>query len=211
MRLWQLALALVTLVSAGTAPAAGGKTVDRMYVLDCGNIRLLDKGRYISPGENVGVEINLLNSCYLIRRGKDWVLWETGFSDATAGQPPSTGPIQGSLAVSLQSQLLKLGLKPGDLKYVMISHTHPDHSGNVDLFGSVPLLMQRTEYDFAFAPSKKPPFSPDRPVEKLEGDRDVFGDGSLVLVATPGHTPGHQSLLVHLKRTGYVLLESFWS
>jgi glyoxylase-like metal-dependent hydrolase (beta-lactamase superfamily II) len=87
---------------------------------------------------------------------------------------------------------------------VAVSHTHPDHVGNVTLFPQSTLLVQKAEYDW---PSPLGPrFKPDHPVAKLEGDHDVFGDGSIVIVSTPGHTPGHQSLLVKLPRTGAVLL-----
>jgi N-acyl homoserine lactone hydrolase len=65
--------------------------------------------------------------------------------------------------------------------------------------------MQRAEYDWAFSQEKKP-FAPEHPVTKLDGDKDVFGDGSVVILSTPGHTPGHQSLLVHLPKTGWVVL-----
>ena len=51
----------------------------------------------------------------------------------------------------------------------------------------------------------RPRFKPEHPVTKIEGDHDVFGDGSAVLLATPGHTPGHQSILLRLARTGPIL------
>ena len=111
----------------------------------------------------------------------------------------------------MASQLVEIGVKPGDLRFVAISHTHADHAGNVDLFPGVTLLIQKAEYDPAFAPAtppRRPPFSPDQKVEKVEGDRDVFGDGSVLLFSTSGHTAGHQSLLVHLEKTGWVLLTS---
>jgi glyoxylase-like metal-dependent hydrolase (beta-lactamase superfamily II) len=65
--------------------------------------------------------------------------------------------------------------------------------------------MQRAERAWAFAGDKRP-FSPEHPVTELEGDRDVFGDGSVVILSTPGHTPGHQSLLVRLPETGWIVL-----
>jgi N-acyl homoserine lactone hydrolase len=66
--------------------------------------------------------------------------------------------------------------------------------------------MQKAEFDFAFAPGKNPPFKVERPIRKLEGDHDVFGDGSVTILSTPGHTPGHLSLLVHLPKTGWLVL-----
>jgi glyoxylase-like metal-dependent hydrolase (beta-lactamase superfamily II) len=80
----------------------------------------------------------------------------------------------------------------------------------------VPLLIQKAEYDYYFAPGKagiaKPPsdarptLSKEHPVNLVQEDLDVFGDGSVMIVFTPGHTPGHQSCLVHLARTGWILL-----
>jgi glyoxylase-like metal-dependent hydrolase (beta-lactamase superfamily II) len=207
MKRISLALVIATAFAwAGLSFAAEDATVDRLYVLDCGGIHLSDQAQFLSPGVNEGQPIDLLNSCYLIQHGKDWLLWDTGFSDAMVGKAPNPGPIQAKVSVTLASQLESLGVKPSALKYVAISHTHGDHSGNVDLFQGVPVLMQKAEYDTAFAPSKKPPFSPDHPVQKIEGDHDVFGDGSVRILSTTGHTPGHQSLLVHLKKTGYVIL-----
>jgi N-acyl homoserine lactone hydrolase len=86
-----------------------------------------------------------------------------------------------------------------------ISHTHPDHIGNVELFPQVMLYVQKAEYEWP-AEGGAPRFDPKHPVTLLEGDRDVFGDGSVVIISTPGHTPGHQSLLVRLPKTGAVVL-----
>jgi glyoxylase-like metal-dependent hydrolase (beta-lactamase superfamily II) len=97
-------------------------------------------------------------------------------------------------------------VKPADIAYVAVSHTHRDHVGNVDMFPSSTLLIQKAEVDFAFAADKPSPFKRDRPMRMLEGDLDVFGDRSVTIVSTPGHTPGHQSLLVRLPKTGWLLL-----
>jgi glyoxylase-like metal-dependent hydrolase (beta-lactamase superfamily II) len=106
---------------------------------------------------------------------------------------------------TLASQLDQLGVKPADIRYVAVSHTHPDHIGNVTLFPQSMLLVQRAEYEWP-NPLGVGRFKPDHPVTKLEGDKDVFGDGSIMIISTPGHTPGHQSLLVKLPKTGAVLL-----
>jgi glyoxylase-like metal-dependent hydrolase (beta-lactamase superfamily II) len=96
-------------------------------------------------------------------------------------------------------------VKPSDLKAMAVSHTHPDHIGNVEMFPSTMLYVQKTEYEWP-GPNGQPRFNPAHPVTLLEGDRDIFGDGSLIILSTPGHTPGHQSLLVKLPKTGAVLL-----
>ena len=111
-----------------------------------------------------------------------------------------------SRAKTLAAQLTEIGVKPEDIAFVAVSHTHGDHVGNVDMFPSSTLLIQKAEVDFAFAPSNPPPFRRERPMRMLEGDLDVFGDGSVTILSTPGHTPGHQSLMVHLPKTGWVVL-----
>ena len=106
---------------------------------------------------------------------------------------------------TLASQLDQLGVKPADIKFVAVSHTHPDHIGNVELFPQAMLLVQKAEYDWP-TPSGGRRFKPEHPVAELDGDYDVFGDGSVTIISTPGHTPGHQSLLVKLPNTGAVVL-----
>src|SRR3974390_59261 len=85
------------------------------------------------------------------------------------------------------------------------SHSHPDHTGNVEMFPTTMLYVQKAEYQWPGA-DNQPRFKPGHPVTLLEGDRDVFGDGSVMIFSTPGHTPGHQSLLVKLPKTGAVVL-----
>jgi N-acyl homoserine lactone hydrolase len=112
------------------------------------------------------------------------------------------------------AQLADIRLTPGDITHVAFSHMHNDHIGNAPLFGKATLYIQEPEYDAAFgADSAKFSFNQtayaklrDNPVVKLRGNHDVFGDGSVTIISTPGHTPGHQSLLVRLPRRGPVLL-----
>ena len=197
------ALAPVALtVSAAHTQSVG---IDRLYVLDCGHNAALDQARW-SPGVSVGKPIELSDNCYLIKHGAKWLLWDTGYPDAVAERPATTPIGTATRAKTLVAQLAELGLKPSDIKYVAVSHTHGDHIGNVDLFPESTLLIQKAELEWAFAPGKQPPFKAERPVRKLEGDLDVFGDGSVTIISTPGHTPGHESLLVRLPKTGWVVL-----
>ena len=106
---------------------------------------------------------------------------------------------------TLAAQLEQLGVKPSDIKGMAISHTHPDHIGNVEMFPQTMLYVQKAEYEWPLE-GGRPRFKKEHPVTLLEGDRDVFGDGSLTILSTPGHTPGHQSLLVKLPKTGNVVL-----
>jgi N-acyl homoserine lactone hydrolase len=119
---------------------------------------------------------------------------------------------------TLTSQLAEVGLKTSDITYVAVSHTHGDHIGNVNMFPDSRILMQRAEFSWIHSGN-----GPNENVNQLmalarqlmgnpkhlqlvDGDTDVFGDGSVTLVFTPGHTPGSQSLLVHLKNSGFIVL-----
>jgi N-acyl homoserine lactone hydrolase len=138
------------------------------------------------------------------------VLWDTGVADTIAAMPDGQAPADPRMThwrrpKTLASQLEQLGVKPADIKYLAVSHTHPDHIGNVELFPQAMLLVQKAEYEWP-NPLGVGRFKPEHPVTKLEGDHDVFGDGSVILIATPGHTPGHQSLLVKLPNTGALVL-----
>jgi glyoxylase-like metal-dependent hydrolase (beta-lactamase superfamily II) len=197
-------------VSLATGQAlAQGKGVERLYILNCGEGVAGDISRW-SPGVNVGKSMDFVDNCYLIKHAQGWFLWDTGLTDALAALPngqASADPRATSWRrpKTLAAQLEQLGVKPADIKAMAISHTHPDHTGNVELFPQTMLYVQKAEYDWP-GPNNAPRFKPEHPATKLEGDKDVFGDGSLTLLSTPGHTPGHQSLLVKLPKTGAVLL-----
>ena len=197
------------------AAAAGGcdmllwrSPTDRLYVMDCGHNAALDQSRW-SPGVNVGKSMDFVDNCYLIKHSQGWLLWDTGLADAIAAMPEGQRPSDPRAThwrrpKTLAAQIEQLGVKPSDIKYVSVSHSHPDHIGNVAMFTQSMLLVQKAEYDWP-APGG-PRFKPELPGDQLEGDHDVFGDGSVTIIATPGHTPGHQSLLVKLPKTGALLL-----
>ena len=188
-----------------TTAAAQTSGVERLYVLDCGDAHAPDQARW-SPGVNVGKPIDISDNCYLIHHKSGWMLWDTGIPDAVAAMTePPPGAIPWHRAKTLAAQLTAIGVQPADIKYVGISHTHPDHIGNVELFPAATVLIQKAEYEWAFAGDKKP-FNPAHPVEQLVGDHDVFGDGSVMIVSTPGHTPGHESLMLNLPKTGWLVL-----
>jgi glyoxylase-like metal-dependent hydrolase (beta-lactamase superfamily II) len=183
--------------------------IERLYVLNCGEGRAGDQSRW-SPGVNVGVAFDMVDNCYLIKHQQGWLLWDTGVTDAIAALPEGQKPdnpamTQWKRPKTLAAQLDQLGVKPSDIKYVAISHTHPDHIGNVEMFPQAMLLVQKAEYEWP-NPLGVGRFKPEHPATKLEGDHDVYGDGSVKIIATPGHTPGHQSVLVKLPKTGALLL-----
>jgi glyoxylase-like metal-dependent hydrolase (beta-lactamase superfamily II) len=194
---------------------------DKLYRLDCGHSLANDESVW-TPGENVGRSIEFSSTCWLVKHGGKWLLWDTGVPESTLHDPQgwSTLPklIVYHLDRSVTDQLAEIGLKPGDIGLVAISHTHGDHIGNVGLFPDATVVMQRAEYTWIHSPNgpnenvnqlmalaRKLLGSP-KNLQLIDGDSDVFGDGSVVLVSTPGHTPGHESLMVHLKNSGFILL-----
>ncbi len=199
----------VLLAAGWSAVAAAQSGVERLYILNCGEGAAGDISRW-SPGVNEGQSMPFVDNCYLIKHAQGWFLWDTGIPDAVAGMPNGLVPadpkaITWHRSKTLAAQLDQLGVKPADIKAMAVSHTHPDHIGNVEMFPTAMLYVQKAEYDWP-GPNGQPRFKPEHPVTLLQGDRDVFGDGSLVILSTPGHTPGHQSLLVKLPKTGEVLL-----
>jgi N-acyl homoserine lactone hydrolase len=194
---------------------------ERLYRLDCGHSLANDESVW-TPGENVGRDIEFSSTCWLIKHGSDWLLWDTGVPESSLNDPKgwSTLPklIVYHLDRSLTDQLAQIGVKRGDIGRVAISHTHGDHIGNMGLFPNATVVMQRAEYNWIHSPDgpndnvnqlmalARTLLGTPKKLELIDGDTDVFGDGSVTLLATPGHTPGHQSLLVHLKNAGFILL-----
>ena len=197
------AIVMLLVLPMLTQPAAAQSKAERLYVIECGSRTAPDVSPW-TPGINVGKPIDFVDTCYVIKHGNDWMVWDTGLPDALFSNP-STDPNAWRRSNTLAGELDKIGIKPSDVKYLAVSHTHPDHIGNVELFPQAMLLVQQAEYDWPNQDGS-PRFTPSHPVTKLQGDYDVFGDGSVTILSTPGHTPGHQSLLVKLPETGAVLL-----
>src|SRR5262252_7527105 len=201
-----LLIAALGAFATGSAQAAG---LERLYILNCGEGVAGDISRW-SPGVNVGQSMPFVDNCYLLKHAQGWLLWDTGVSDAIAALPEGQKPADPKAThwyrpKTLMSQLEALGVQPADITFVAVSHTHGDHIGNVEFFPQAMLLVQQAEYDWP-GPNNAPRFKPEHPATKLDGDKDVFGDGSVTILSTPGHTPGHQSLLVKLPKTGTVVL-----
>ena len=194
---------------------------DKLYRLDGGHSLANDELVW-TPGENVDKSIQFSSTCWLIEHGNEWLLWDTGVPELALDDPRgwSTLPklIVYHLDKTITAQLAEIGLKATDITYVAISHTHGDHIGNMSLFQNSTVLMQRAEYTWISSPdgpndnvnqlkalARKLLGTP-KHLRLLDDDTDVFGDGSVTLVSTPGHTPGSQSLLVRLKRSGFIVL-----
>jgi glyoxylase-like metal-dependent hydrolase (beta-lactamase superfamily II) len=134
------------------------------------------------------------------------MVWDTGFAPGTSPNAPKT---------ALADYLAQVKVKPAQVKFVGISHFHADHTGQLAPFKNATLLIGKRDWDGvtanppmagANAAGFKQWIAESRKVEPQTGDKDVFGDGSVVMLRAPGHTPGHSMLLVRLKEKGPVLL-----
>jgi glyoxylase-like metal-dependent hydrolase (beta-lactamase superfamily II) len=196
--------------AADPAPSPGEI---HLYALNCGEIAAKDIGFFSDTGEYDGRPGTFPATCILIHHPDGWLLWDTGLTDKLVGNPADKGFAKMSRAKSLVDQLGELHLQPKDIKFVAFSHIHSDHTGNANLFKNSTWLMQQKELDYALTkPSPRAveldKFSEYKNVKKnlLHGDLDVFGDGRVRILSMPGHTPGHQSLLVRLKDEGNVII-----
>jgi N-acyl homoserine lactone hydrolase len=188
----------------------------RLYVLDCGRLDIHDLRMFDDSGASDGKSGTMSVPCFLIRHPKGTLLWDTGLGDAIADHPGGTelAPgIRATVRVRLVDQLRTLGLRPADIDYLAFSHWHEDHTGNANLFGKATWILQRREL-VAATGHTPPPFESLAPVAAwrnarkriIDGDADVFGDGSVRILSMPGHTPGHQVLELRLPHAGVVLL-----
>lgn len=211
------AVFLAAALPATAAPAAkAGPKGLRLYAMDCGTFAVPDGDMFADDGSYKGVSRTLIVPCYLIRHPKGDLVWDTGVPQETADLPGGKGP--GGLTVThkLTDQLAQLGLTPDKIKYLSVSHSHFDHIGNAGKFAASTWIVDPREKDYAFRPqarADKAAFARYSALETsktllVEGDKpyDVFGDGSVTIYRTPGHTPGHTVLLVRLPKAGPVIL-----
>ena len=196
-------------VSSGMqAPSAAAPALS-MWRLDCGTIQVGDLNVFSDTFAYVGKSKTLTNSCYLIRNGDRLLLWDTGLPGENAGQSSSLGTMAVMVKRRIVDQLAEIGVRPAQVTFVGISHNHQDHIGQAADFPQATLLMGAEDFEAAKAGTNAARIAPwasgAAKVEPIRRDHDVFGDGSVTILDMPGHTPGHQVLLVRL-RSGPVLL-----
>ncbi len=189
----------------------------RLYVFDCGVLKRGEPTAYGLTREQVG-STDFSDACYLVVHPRGTLLWDVGIipdDQITPGgvELPAARGNTNRAQKTLRGQLKEIGYTPRDITYLAVSHGHADHIANANEYAGATLLIQKAEWDVLFSEDaqKQPLFATYGALKgsqtiKLEGDHDVFGDGSVVLKSTPGHTPGHQSLFIKLAKTGPVLL-----
>ena len=188
-----------------TSAAAQTAPIVSVMRLDCGtNAPPSDVGRFSDTYALNGVKVQLVFSCYLIRHGDEYLVWDTG-------NPVGSTPTAPKVAIT--DLITQAGVRPEQVKYVAISHYHGDHTGQVSAFPQSTLLIGKGDWDVLSDPKSSAMATPfahwisgGGKVEPQAGDKDVFGDGTVVMLNMPGHTPGHHSLLVRLRDMGNVLI-----
>ena len=209
----QIFTALTAMLLAGATYAATPTAPVQLWRLDCGKIVAFDLNEFSDTDAYVGQHKDLTASCYLIRHGDTWMLWDTGLPKALINHVPD--PRQGldaTLTVTIVDQLARLGVRPEQIGIVGISHEHFDHTGQAGDFPAAKLLMGKGDIDDMRGPNAErgAPLAhwlkDGGAMEPVTGDKDVFGDGTVTMLDMPGHTPGHHALLVKLAHKGYVLL-----
>jgi glyoxylase-like metal-dependent hydrolase (beta-lactamase superfamily II) len=209
-------LSLLTVVVATSALAADPVNEVRLYALDCGRAEFKDMGFFSDTGEYDGKPGSVAVPCFLVRHPKGALLWDTGLGDKLAESKDGVevaGGIRLRVPVTFAEQLKALGLTPADVTHVAFSHFHFDHTGNANLLGMSIWIINNAE--LAWAMRTPPPFGVDPTTfsaytnvktQMIDGDHDVFGDGSVRILKAPGHTPGHQVLEIKLRKSGTVIL-----
>lgn len=183
----------------------------RLWRLDCGSIEIGDLDSYSDTFLYPDQKATFTVSCYLIRHGDDYMLWDTGLPAELAGSSMEQDGDRLALSRTIKEQLARLGVDPARINSIGISHYHFDHTGQAADFSEAKLLVDRRDWEVIrerkdLSGKFGPWLTGGGAVQPLTYDHDVFGDGSVIILKTPGHTPGHRSLLVRLRETGPVLL-----
>src|SRR5271156_667191 len=211
-----LAAALV-LAALFVAPPAFAKSPElRLYVLDCGHASFKDMGGFSDTGEYAGKPGEIASPCFLIRHPKGNLLWDAGLGDRFAASKDGSDVAPGvhvTVPVTLLAQLQSLGLTPKDVNFIAFSHLHWDHTGNANEFPDSVWILNSAELAAALALPPPGGVLPETwnayknaKNETIDGDYDVFGDGTVMILRAPGHTPGHQVLKLKLQKSGTVIL-----
>jgi N-acyl homoserine lactone hydrolase len=202
--------AAATLLTAAAPPP---KSV-RLYVFDCGSLAIPDTSPYRLKKEQLTTSVMSV-ACFLVAHPKGTMIWDTGAVPDSSIKPGAPGTLRyGTSSRTLTAQLAEVGYTPADINYLALSHFHWDHVGNANLFASATWLVQKSERDVMFSDPPSPRTEPanfsalknSKTTFITTDDFDVFGDGTVVIKAAPGHSPGHQVLFLKLAKTGPVVI-----
>jgi N-acyl homoserine lactone hydrolase len=209
---------LATGLTASCAQAPATAAGPRLYILDCGDIQPMDPTLFGLKKEEIAGDASFVTPCYLVVHPKGTLIWDVGqIPDAQIPDDGTEVVVQEILKArhKLVPQLQKVGISPADITYMAMSHYHLDHTANANLFVGSTWIVQQAEYDAMFG-AKEFAIRDSSSYDKLkdakritlnDADHDVFGDGTVIIKTAPGHTPGHQTLYLRLKKFGPLLLE----
>lgn len=224
----KLTLALAALAMSCAAPAAAQPAPARsegaapaalaLWRLDCGSVAINDYNSFFSdtseyrPGPKT-----VTDSCYLIKHGDAYMLWDTGLPAGLVGNPARLPAMTMSLRATIPDQLARIGVRPEQVSIIGISHYHGDHTGQAAAFPRARLVMGAGDLAALRGAAPGLPRDDLRPwlqgggaVTEAAGDLDIFEDGSVVMLNLPGHTPGHHGLLVRLASGAVLLSGDTW-
>jgi glyoxylase-like metal-dependent hydrolase (beta-lactamase superfamily II) len=230
MKQWisKLALAAALGLGALTSVQAVSPAGMQLYAFSSGSM-MIGKG-FLQNFAPMDPKIQIPIGFFVIKHPKGNVLFDTGNNDKLITDSTYWGKLASVFSAkmtpedAIDVQLAKIGLKPDDIKYVVVSHMHLDHGGNVAKFPNSTLIIQDDELTFAMFPDEpfaggyipgdaqvlRSPVGSSKPslmnMIRLEGDYDIFGDGSIVIHRSRGHTKGSQMLVVRLPKTGTTIL-----
>jgi glyoxylase-like metal-dependent hydrolase (beta-lactamase superfamily II) len=196
-------------------PFAASAQSTRIYIFDNGKISGLATTLFnFEPGELA--ETDFVNISYLIVHPEGTLQFDAGAVPDQEFEGHDGPVVDGimSATMPLAPQLASAGFASGDIDYFAMSHYHSDHTANANLFSDSTWIVQQAEFDFMFGDA------PDGIIDTAsyselhdagtiildDEDYDVFGDGSVMILTAPGHTPGHQVLAVRLDNAGWIVL-----
>jgi N-acyl homoserine lactone hydrolase len=220
-RLLIAAIAVATLWSIPST-AAQAPVTPRLYVFD-GGVLESDPARYrLSAGEVAATQLSI--AAFLVAHPRGTLMWDSG-AIADDSWTPTGEAVARRLVLSnaqdrrvmlrttLAAQLAASGFSPASVTYFALSHYHWDHVANANAFSAATWLVSRVERDAMLPATPPDPPQPstfaslrDSKTVFVDGEHDVFGDGTVIITSSPGHTPGHQILYVKLANTGGVVL-----
>jgi glyoxylase-like metal-dependent hydrolase (beta-lactamase superfamily II) len=210
-----LAAASFSIVIAEAQPKPAAVAAPRIYVFEAGSIKGLDPALFNFKREELK-EVDFVNIAYLIVHPRGTLMFDTGGIPDSAFKPGGGPVTEGIMSATkpLKPQLAAIGYKPSDIRFLALSHYHSDHTANANDFAGATWIVQKAERDFMFADKPQGIIQPAqyRALKNAKTrvlnneDVDVFGDGTVVIMSTPGHTQGHQVLFVKLPKRGPVVL-----